>query len=61
MFTDQKSTGKLPYTILISTDPKTENFLCHHSVTLRALGSRWGKYNEYRKKLSDKWGDIKTT
>jgi hypothetical protein len=57
----KKSTGKLSYTILISKDPKTENFLCHHSVTLKKLGSRWGKYNEYRKKLSDKWGDVKTT
>jgi hypothetical protein len=57
----KKSTGKSPYTILISKDPKTENFLCHHSVTLKNLGSRWGKYDEYRKKLLNKWGNVKTT
>lgn len=57
----KKLTGKSPYTILISKNPKTEDFLCHHSITLKKLGSRWGKYNEYKKRLHDKWGDVKTT
>jgi hypothetical protein len=57
----KKTTGKSPYTILITKNPKTPHYLCHHSVTLRKLGSRWGKYNEYKQRLIKKWGDVKTT
>jgi hypothetical protein len=57
----KKSTGKSPYTILISKDGKNEDYLCHHSMTIKKLGSRWGRYNEYKQKLISKWGDVKTT
>lgn len=59
--TTKKNTGKSCYTLYISKDPKKESFLCHHSHTIRTLGGRWGRYNEYKKKLIEKWGEVKTT
>jgi len=57
----KKITGRSPYTLLIGKSPKLPYFLCHHSHTIRKLGSRWGKYNEYKSRLVKKWGDVKTT
>ena len=33
----------------------------HHSKTLHKLGTGWGDYWSYRKKLTDKWGNVRTT
>jgi hypothetical protein len=57
----KQKTDKSSYTILISKSTKDLSYLCHHSYTLKALGSRWGKYNEYKSRLLKKWGEVKTT
>jgi hypothetical protein len=36
-------------------------FLNHHSNTCAHRGACWGRYNEYRNKLENKWPGIKTT
>jgi hypothetical protein len=39
----------------------SKSFLNHHSYTLSKRGSCWGRYGEYRQKLSQKWPGICTT
>jgi hypothetical protein len=36
-------------------------FLNHHSCTVSTRGFCWGRYPEFRKKLNEKWPNIKTT
>lgn len=62
--------NKKNYTLLIdskeSLDIKHKNTgeitqMFHHGATVSKIGYGWGKYGEYRNKLSSKWGNIKTT
>ena len=65
----KKKTGFPVRTILTNSkesSPHQRNesltvYLNHHSVTVNKRGTAWGKYWEYRKKLEDKWPNIKTT
>lgn len=59
--------NKRNYTILIDEDPSppkenfTRNKIRHHGATVNKIGFCWGRYNEFRNKLTEKWGIIKTT
>lgn len=57
----KKTTNKVSRTILISSKIKDSSFLKHHSKTFRKLGPGWGNYNQYKKTLIKKWGNVKTT
>jgi hypothetical protein len=39
----------------------SKSFLNHHSYTFAKRGPCWGRYIEYRQKLSQKWPGICTT
>lgn len=51
---------KLGYTQVYKKS-KSKSFLNHHSYTLAKKGVNWGRYREYKNKLSDKWHHICTT
>jgi beta-1,4-mannosyl-glycoprotein beta-1,4-N-acetylglucosaminyltransferase len=62
--------NKKNYTLLINSsesldvrhkDTSEINQMFHHGATVSKIGYGWGKYTEYRNKLSSKWGKIKTT
>ena len=36
-------------------------YFCHHSHTWHQLGSNWGSYDTYKKRLVTKWPDVETT
>jgi hypothetical protein len=65
-----KELNKKIYTILIDSEGIMDkdwnnsfifNKLRHHSYTCDKIGFCWGRYGEYRNKLTSIWGDVKTT
>lgn len=59
--------GKQNFTILIDSNQEDSNHnefrkkITHHGSTVNKLGFCWGRYNEFKSKLIEKWGPIKTT
>jgi hypothetical protein len=62
--------NKKNYTLLINSNESLDTIhnnpseitqMFHHGATVSKIGYAWGKYWEYRDKLSSKWGKIKTT
>lgn len=65
-----KELNKKIYTILVDSDAIMDydwndtiefNKLRHHSYTCSKKGFCWGRYHEYKQKLLNIWGDVKTT